>query len=44
MSSISFKTISYIGLIGFSGLSYALDPIPTEDGFSGYINMAVAGI
>ncbi|MCU7940752.1 MAG: DUF2860 domain-containing protein [gamma proteobacterium symbiont of Bathyaustriella thionipta] len=44
MSSISFKTIVYSGLIGFSGLSYALDPIPSEDGFSGYINLGVAGI
>jgi len=44
MPTISLNTLSCIGLISFSGITCALDPIPTEDGFSGYINMGVASI
>ena len=44
MSSISFKTFGYIVLISVSGLSFALEPIPSETGFSGYINMGIVDI
>jgi hypothetical protein len=44
LQSPFFKTASCIGLISFSGLSFALEPIPNEDGFSGYINLGIAGI
>lgn len=40
----SLHTISHIGLLCFPLLTFALEPIPTEDGFSGYINMGVATI
>ncbi|MCP3852143.1 MAG: DUF2860 domain-containing protein [Gammaproteobacteria bacterium] len=44
MSSISFNSLACIGMISFSGIACALEAMPKEDGFSGYINMGVAGI
>ena len=44
MSSNMLKTLSCIVLSSLSGLSFALEPIPDEAGFSGYINMGIVGI
>ena len=44
MPSTLIKTACCIGLVSVSGFSFSLEPIPTEDGFSGYINLGIAGI
>lgn len=44
MSSNFLKAVSTIGLVSISGVSFALNPIPEVDGFSGYINMGFASI